>query len=149
MSSNTLDTLNILTAFNTSNTFNVPYLHAGRVQAVISVDELNDGLLAISHGAVVLHAQVLQSLHQSPRHVPRLGRLYRRIDQPLPYHATAGETSFLRIVANNARAKGIGFFRTAHQVSTPPECSASIYEERMPQKVEVEHGSVQDDEMWH
>ena len=60
-----------------------PHLHAGRVEPVVPVDELNDGLLAVPHGAVVLHAEVLQGLHQAPRHVARLGGLDGRVDQPL------------------------------------------------------------------
>lgn len=59
------------------------YLHAGRVEPVVPVNELNDGLLAVSHCAVVLHAEVLERLHQPPRHVPRLCRLNCGVHQSL------------------------------------------------------------------
>lgn len=59
------------------------YLHARRVEPVVPVHELDDGLLAVPHGPVVLHAQVLERLHEPSGHVARLGGLDGCVYQPL------------------------------------------------------------------
>lgn len=53
------------------------------VESVVAVHELDDSSDRVAHRAVVATREILERLHQSTRHVPRLGRLDRRVDQAL------------------------------------------------------------------
>mmetsp|Transcript_6640 Transcript_6640/g.16012 ORF Transcript_6640/g.16012 Transcript_6640/m.16012 type:complete len:609 (-) Transcript_6640:1097-2923(-) len=59
-------------------------LHQPWVQPVVPVPELHHLPVGVAHRPVVADRQVLQGLHQPARHVPALGRLDRRVDEPLP-----------------------------------------------------------------
>mmetsp|Transcript_15235 Transcript_15235/g.35011 ORF Transcript_15235/g.35011 Transcript_15235/m.35011 type:complete len:818 (+) Transcript_15235:946-3399(+) len=84
-------------------------LQRDRVHAVLAIEELQHLALRVAHCTVVLDGDVLHRLDEAALDVPRLGRLHRRVDQPL---ATAhcvekellrGEAPQVRVLDEAAR----------------------------------------------
>mmetsp|Transcript_24647 Transcript_24647/g.57394 ORF Transcript_24647/g.57394 Transcript_24647/m.57394 type:complete len:389 (+) Transcript_24647:1017-2183(+) len=59
-------------------------LHVRGVEPVVAVPELDEVGLGVAHGAVVMHGQVLERLHQAPLHVAGLRSLDSCVHQPFP-----------------------------------------------------------------
>jgi hypothetical protein len=55
-------------------------LEAGRIEAIVSVAELNDTPCAIPYRQVVLRSQILERLHKTALHVPCLSCFDRCVD---------------------------------------------------------------------
>mmetsp|Transcript_57864 Transcript_57864/g.162296 ORF Transcript_57864/g.162296 Transcript_57864/m.162296 type:complete len:256 (-) Transcript_57864:1143-1910(-) len=97
--------------------------HLRRVQTVVAEGELHDIPSRGAHGEVVLESQVLESLHQTPRHVARLCRLHRCVDEP--FSAAHGVEEKLRRLQAAVEgvlheATGLGLLAALQEVRQRP-----------------------------
>lgn len=87
-------------------------LHCAGVEAVLAVGELDNGLVAVADGVVVVDVEVLEGLHEAALHVACLGCLDCRVDKTLAAaHSVeeelVGREAVVEAVLDKAFSRGV------------------------------------------
>ena len=87
-------------------------LHGAGVEAVLAVGELDDGLVAVADGVVVVDVEVLEGLHEAALHVACLCCLDRRVDEALAAahgveEELVGREAVVEAVLDKALCRGV------------------------------------------